>query len=94
MQDEQEVLEGVADWFRSRLEQLERLEYYHERRLKRLNLLDDDGRSTFEVRTCAADDAGGSAVLAVCEPHRPLELPLANVRSHLHLACLLGCVCD
>jgi hypothetical protein len=48
-QDEQEVLASVADWFKARLEGLNALEYYQERRLKRLGLLDDDGKSTFEV---------------------------------------------
>jgi [ribulose-bisphosphate carboxylase]/[fructose-bisphosphate aldolase]-lysine N-methyltransferase len=48
MQEEKRILEGLAEWFRSRLKSLSNLEYYQERRLKRLGLLDDSGRSTFE----------------------------------------------
>jgi [ribulose-bisphosphate carboxylase]-lysine N-methyltransferase len=48
MQEEKRILEGLAEWFQSRLKSLEMLEYYQERRLKRLGLLDDSGRSTFE----------------------------------------------
>jgi [ribulose-bisphosphate carboxylase]/[fructose-bisphosphate aldolase]-lysine N-methyltransferase len=48
LQEEKKVLEGVAEWFRERLNMLDSLEYYQERRLKRLGLLDDDGASTFE----------------------------------------------
>jgi hypothetical protein len=47
-QEEKRVLEGLAQWFRGRAARLESLEYYHERRLKLLGLLDDDGNSTFE----------------------------------------------
>lgn len=47
-QDEKEVLEGVMEWFGQRLQRLDKLEYYQERRLRRLGLLDDDGSSTFE----------------------------------------------
>lgn len=48
LQDEKKVLEGLAQWFLQRGETLDKLEYYQERRLKRLGLLDDDGESTFE----------------------------------------------
>lgn len=48
VQDEKQVLEGMLEWFRQRLKSLEGLEYYQERRLKRLGLLDDSGQSTFE----------------------------------------------
>lgn len=48
VQAEKEVLEGVMEWFRKRLEGLDGLEYYQERRLKGLGLLDDDGQTTFE----------------------------------------------
>ena len=45
------MLEGIADWFRARQARLDQLEYYQERRLKRLGLLDEDGESTFEEMT-------------------------------------------
>jgi [ribulose-bisphosphate carboxylase]/[fructose-bisphosphate aldolase]-lysine N-methyltransferase len=48
LQDEKEVLEGVMEWFRVRLQVLDTLEYYQERRLKQLGLLDDNGQTTFE----------------------------------------------
>jgi [ribulose-bisphosphate carboxylase]/[fructose-bisphosphate aldolase]-lysine N-methyltransferase len=48
VQEEKKILEGVAEWFRQRIQRLESLEYYQERRLKRLGLLDDNGESTFE----------------------------------------------
>ena len=48
MQEEKRVLEGLAAWFRGRLARLPQLEYYHERRLKRLGLLDEEGQSTYE----------------------------------------------
>lgn len=36
------------EWFRQRQKSLDTLEYYQERRLKRLGLMDDNGSSTFE----------------------------------------------
>lgn len=48
IQVEKQVLEGVMEWFRQRGKSLDGLEYYQERRLKGLGLLDDDGQSTFE----------------------------------------------
>lgn len=42
------MLEGLGQWFLQRQKGLEGLEYYQERRLKRLGLVDDDGQSTFE----------------------------------------------
>jgi hypothetical protein len=38
----------MMEWFRVRLQSLDTLEYYQERRLKQLGLLDDDGQTTFE----------------------------------------------
>eukprot|EP00892_Ulva_mutabilis_P002294 jgi/Ulvmu1/12065/UM083_0078.1 len=46
--DEKEMLQATAEWFRQRAQSLEGMEYYQERRLKRLGLLDDDGNNTFE----------------------------------------------
>lgn len=48
VQGEKRALEATGDWFRRRASDLDSLEYYQERRLKRLGLLDDDGESTFE----------------------------------------------
>lgn len=48
LQDEMSILEATAAWFSERSKALEGLEYYQERRLKRLGLLDDDGNTTFE----------------------------------------------
>lgn len=48
LQDEKKVLEGVTEWFSQRLKSLDGLEYYQERRLKGLGLMDDDGKTTFE----------------------------------------------
>ena len=48
LQDEKSILEATAEWFRERAKVLEGMEYYQERRLKRLGLLDDDGNTTFE----------------------------------------------
>lgn len=42
------MLEATGEWFRRRGADLDNLEYYQERRLKRLGLLDDDGETTFE----------------------------------------------
>lgn len=42
------ILEATAEWFRERGKSLDTLEYYQERRLKRLGLIDDDGETTFE----------------------------------------------
>ena len=43
---EREALESTATWFSARLERLGSLEYYAERRLKRLGLLDKEGKPT------------------------------------------------
>lgn len=45
---EKEAIDGALQWSEERLEQLGRLEYYAERRLKRLGLLDDSGRTTYD----------------------------------------------
>lgn len=45
---EKEAIDGALQWSEGRLEQLGRLEYYAERRLKRLGLLDDSGRTTYD----------------------------------------------
>jgi [ribulose-bisphosphate carboxylase]-lysine N-methyltransferase len=44
---EKEALDATMGWFEARLGQLKRLEYYQERRLKRLKLIDDEGRTTY-----------------------------------------------
>ena len=43
---EREALERIARYFQGRLDQLSNLEYYAERRLKRLGLLDKEGKPT------------------------------------------------
>ena len=43
---EKEVLEGTLRFFEERMGQLKDFEYYGERRLKRLGLLDRDGKPT------------------------------------------------
>ena len=43
---EKEVLEAALRYFEGRMSQLENLEYYSERRLKRLGLLDKEGKPT------------------------------------------------
>ena len=45
---EQAALEGAARFFQDRMGQLEGLLYYQQRRLRNLNLLDEDGNSTFD----------------------------------------------
>lgn len=45
---EREALEDCARFFEARLAGLDKLEYYQERRLKRLGLMDEKGRSTFD----------------------------------------------
>lgn len=45
---EREVLEWVVQWFESRSASLSGLEYYQERRLKGLGLLDEEGGSTYD----------------------------------------------
>ncbi len=44
---EKEALDATMAWFEARCSQLKALDYYQERRLKRLKLLDDEGRSTY-----------------------------------------------
>ena len=43
---EKEVLEAALRYFEGRMSQLEDFEYYSERRLKRLGLLDKEGKPT------------------------------------------------
>jgi [ribulose-bisphosphate carboxylase]-lysine N-methyltransferase len=43
---EMEALDGALAWFEARAGDLNELEYYQERRLKRLGLLDDDGKKS------------------------------------------------
>ncbi len=45
---EKEALDSVLGWFEERQKQLDELEYYQERRLKRLGLIDDQGRTTYD----------------------------------------------
>ena len=45
---EKEALDSALSFFESRRERLGNLEYYQERRLKRLGLLDDTGSSTYD----------------------------------------------
>lgn len=45
---EKEALDTLVRFFEGRLGQLKSLEYYQERRLKRLGLMDDRGRSTYD----------------------------------------------
>lgn len=46
--EERKALEWIMEWFMQRKDSLPSLEYYAERRLKDLKLLDEDGQSTFE----------------------------------------------
>ncbi|KAJ9510391.1 hypothetical protein QJQ45_015861 [Haematococcus lacustris] len=45
---EQEALDGLLQWFEERQGSLKRLAYYQERRLRRLGLIDDEGRTTYD----------------------------------------------
>lgn len=45
---EKESLDSALSFFESRQQRLDDLEYYQERRLKRLGLLDDTGGSTYD----------------------------------------------
>lgn len=45
---EKEVLDSLQRWFEARSSDLRGLEYYQERRLKRLGLMTEDGRSTYD----------------------------------------------
>lgn len=45
---EKEALESTLEFFESRKKRLGDLEYYQERRLKSLGLLDEQGRSTYD----------------------------------------------
>ena len=45
---EKEALESTLQFFESRAKRLGDLEYYQERRLKSLGLLDDQGQSTYD----------------------------------------------
>ena len=44
---EKEALDSFLGWLEARAGQLPRLEYYQERRLKRLGLIDDNGDTTY-----------------------------------------------
>jgi len=44
------ALQGALDYFEGQRRRLPQLEYYQERRLRSLNLLDDDGESTYGTR--------------------------------------------
>ena len=45
---EKEALDSASSFFESRRKRIDDLEYYQERRLKRLGLLDDTGGSTYD----------------------------------------------
>lgn len=45
---EKEAVDGALRFFEARATRLGALEYYGERRLKRLGLLDDTGRTTYD----------------------------------------------
>lgn len=45
---EKESLDAVLRYFEERLQNLGQLEYYQELRLKRLGLVDDSGRTTYD----------------------------------------------
>ena len=45
---EKETLDVTLRYFEDRKSKLDRLEYYQERRLKGLGLLDDDGNNTWD----------------------------------------------
>ncbi len=45
---EKEALDGLLGWLEARQGGLRGLEYYQERRLKRLGLMDDEGRTTYD----------------------------------------------
>jgi [ribulose-bisphosphate carboxylase]-lysine N-methyltransferase len=45
---EKEALDGILGWFETRAAELDDLEYYQERRLRRLGLIDDEGRTTYD----------------------------------------------
>ena len=46
---EKEALDGTLRFFEERRGRLRELEFYQERRLKRLGLLDDDNNSTYDA---------------------------------------------
>ena len=45
---EKETLDVTMRYFEDRMSKLKQLEYYQERRLKGLGLLDDDGNNTWD----------------------------------------------
>jgi [ribulose-bisphosphate carboxylase]-lysine N-methyltransferase len=45
---EKEALDSLLGFFESRVADLPVLEYYQERRLKRLGLMDEDGSTTYD----------------------------------------------
>ena len=45
---ELEALQHTLDFFQQRMAKLDKLEYYQERRLKGLGLLDDNGINTYD----------------------------------------------
>ncbi|KAK9826401.1 hypothetical protein WJX81_000123 [Elliptochloris bilobata] len=46
---EKEALDSTLRWFEARADRIASLEFYQERRLKTLGLLDDDGASTYDT---------------------------------------------
>lgn len=45
---EKEALDSLLGYFEGRATDLKALEYYQDRRLKRLGLLDEDGKTTYD----------------------------------------------
>jgi [ribulose-bisphosphate carboxylase]-lysine N-methyltransferase len=45
---EKEALDSLLGFFEGRAADLSALEYYQERRLKRLGLMDEEGRTTYD----------------------------------------------
>jgi hypothetical protein len=89
---EKEALDGFLGWLEARQAALPTLEYYQERRLKRLGLMDEEGRTTydsfFRVRAGGGPvgwaRAGGAGVAACgCEGRRA---PRSGAPPFLHPA--------
>lgn len=62
---EKEALDGLLGWLEARTTELPRLEYYQERRLKRLGLMDDIGNTTYDsfFKVCGTCFGGVQLVL-------------------------------
>lgn len=58
-QAEKRALESVSGWFKSQKQGMWKLEYYQERRLKRLGLVDELGRSTYEEKALGREQVDG-----------------------------------